>query len=638
MPIMIPAEIPGVIRKSEEIIFQVFKSSAKRNWVVLYGITIPSYVGNSLPDFVILMPDLVSVICLKVIESDSVESPPDQIKYPLDLAKESMETLIKHSHVSNSHPPPFFGYAAVLIDREKFTVSLPGESHVRSSDDLDAILEDYAIDMTGELWGNWEKMTQGDWECQHFPWEEAQEKLDRLRTEWVATGETITTIATIFHDNLETNRPQLLRLTDDQLEVLQLVGCQPPSSIPTESDDQIQSLKPVKDQPRVVVDGAAGTGKTVLAIEIARQRCEAGETVGLLCSNPYLNRRFMSWTETLSGSNGGRVIAGTPATLPLGVFGENQDLAAKHQQRLDDSKRSDDLPDLEGSLKLGYLDNNWQQFIAETLNDLNTLEQGPVFDYLIVDEAQNLCDEVFLHLQDALLKDGLKNGRWIMFGDFVNQNIVAPKIGQNGKEALGSFGLNWEDATLQINCRNTHEITEKTFKLVRIESPTMSGVYGPHVQIEYFKSQENLEEILDNLIINWEKRRFQSSQIILLSSGTGDEFDTSRNYSGWQLLNIAKEPSSGEDKTLKYSDVYDFQGLESDLAILVLPQTEKQVELAGGLTLPQEKHLRRVLYTGMSRAKAMLVIVADERWRSILERREFLHDKLIEVQQANEEM
>ena len=632
MPIMIPAEIPGTIRKSEEIIFQIFKSSAKRNWVVLHGITIPSYVGTSLPDFVILMPDLVSVICLKVIESDSVESLPGQIKDPLDLAKESMETLIKHSYVSNSHPPPFFGYAAVLIDREKFTVSLPGKSHVRSNDDLDAILETYAIDMTGELWENWEKMTQGNWECQHFPWEEAQEKLDQLRTEWVATGETITTIATIFHDNLETHRPQLLRLTDDQLEVLQLVGCQLPSSIPTESGDQIQSSEPVKDQPRVVVDGAAGTGKTVLAIEIARQRCEAGETVGLLCSNPYLSRRFMSWTETLSIDNGGKVIVGTPATLPSQVFGEDQARAAKHQQRLKDS------PDLEGSLKLGYLDNGWWQFIGETIEDLNTLEQVPVFDYLIVDEAQNLCDHVFLNLQDVLLKKGLKNGRWIMFGDFENQNIVSPKIGQNGKDSLKSFGLNWEDEMLQTNCRNTHEITEKTFKLVRIESPTMSGVYGPHVQIDYFESQENLEEILDNLIIDWEKRRFQSRQIILLSSGTGDEFDTNRNYSGWKLLNIADGPSSGKNKTLKYSDVYNFQGLESDLAILVLPQTEKHVQLAGGLTLPHEKHLRRVLYTGMSRAKAMLVIVADEGWRSTLERREFLHDKLIEVQQANEKM
>ena len=283
---------------------------------------------------------------------------------------------------------------------------------------------------------------------------------------------------------------------------------------------------------------------------------------------------------------------------------------------------------------MGYLDIGWQQFIDATIEDLNTLEEDPVFDYLIVDEAQNLCSKMFLDLQDALLKGGLENGRWIMFGDFKNQNIVSPYIEPNGKEALESFGLNWEEAELQTNCRNTHEITEKTHKLVGIESPTMSGVYGPHVQIEYFESQEKLLEILDNLILDWENRRFQSRQIILLSSGTGGEFNTERFYSGWRLLNIANEPSPGEGKTLRYSDVYDFQGLESELAILVLPQAENMVRLAEGFTLPQENHLRRVLYTGMSRAKAMLVIVADQGWENTLKSREFLFDTLISLQKT----
>ena len=42
------------------------------------------------------------------------------------------------------------------------------------------------------------------------------------------------------------------------------------------------------------------------------------------------------------------------------------------------------------------------------------------FDYLIVDEAQNLSDEVFLKLIDTVLKGKLANGRWAMFGDFEN--------------------------------------------------------------------------------------------------------------------------------------------------------------------------------------------------------------------------
>jgi len=136
-----------------------------------------------------------------------------------------------------------------------------------------------------------------------------------------------------------------------------------------------------------------------------------------------------------------------------------------------------------------------------------------------------------------------------------------------------------------------------------------------------------------------------SRQIVLLSSAGGEEFDPGRRYGGWRLLNIRdaeestqKSLEDGEEvttvsgdsspKTLRYSDVYDFQGLESELAILVLPVTDRQTVVAGGVTLPREKHLRRVLYTGMTRAKTMLVIVAHETYRETLELRQMTFQKL----------
>ena len=646
MPIMIPDPIPDSASDSEKAIFETFKVIAEgRDWEVLYQVS----AGSNQFDFVILMPYEKSVICLEVMEDtdykfvDGKWSAPTSgsLKSPIEQTRDAMETLRERfSTYFGCGSPLSLGHAVVFNDgteTEEWLLpeylsplvqgaTFPGFGLITGNDDVaeDALhpnslgqtLWEYAIDLGGDV-----------------PYDEskrAQEAVNQLRTDLISTGETVTTIAMIFHDNLETHRPQLLRLTDDQLNVLQLVGCQPPSTILSESDNQINDSESVEMELRCVVDGAAGTGKTVLAVEIARQRCEVGETVGLLCCNPHLSRRFERWAETLPSDNGGKVVAGTLATLPLWTFRADDVLKRKHQQRLDDS------PELEGSLKLGYLDSGWQQFIRETIEDLDALGQEQLFDYLIIDEAQNLCDEVFLHLQNALLKKGLQNGRWVMFGDFKNQNIVAPEIGQNGIKTLENFdNLKWEDATLQINCRNTHEITEKAAKLVGIKSPSMSGVYGPHVQIEYFKSQEQLEKTLDNLIQDWKNRSFQSRQIILLSSGTGGEFNANREYSGWKLLNIrekTEETSLMENNTIKYSNVYDFQGLESDLVILVLPQTEDMVKLAGGLALRREKHLNRVLYTGMSRAKVMLVILADEYWKRTLKRRESLYDKLSTLQ------
>ena len=266
-----------------------------------------------------------------------------------------------------------------------------------------------------------------------------------------------------------------------------------------------------------------------------------------------------------------------------------------------------------------------------------------MFDYLVVDEAQNLCDEVFLRLEDALVKGGIITGRWAMFGDFVNQDLTRNRVEGDGREALrewvrtrvnGLFDTNWSNGFLEVNCRNTQEIADEVARLVRIESPPRRGVHGPLVQTRYYGSQEELEEMLDGLTRDWHEIGYQSRQMIVLSSGGAEDLDASRSYGGWELQNIRDAdlatPQELEEvmwvsgdsspRTLRYSDVYEFQGLESDLAILILPVTEDQVVLAGNVTLPYEDHLNRVLYTGMSRATTMLIIVAHESYRGMLER------------------
>ena len=125
-----------------------------------------------------------------------------------------------------------------------------------------------------------------------------------------------------------------------------------------------------------------------------------------------------------------------------------------------------------------------------------------------------------------------------------------------------------------------------------------------------------------------------SRQIILLSSSS-DDFNTvpSRQYGGWKLLNVRESHGernldreevpdvSGDSspRKLRYSDIHDFQGLESEVVFLVIPLTEQQTEVGEVATLPQYDHLQRILYTGMSRAKAILIIVAHESHEEHLE-------------------
>ena len=587
MPIMIPDPIPDHASALEKAIFETFKRIPQTNWEVLYGVEISSHTTSANPvkiDFVIFIPNQLCVICIVVDPSmnpDRYESPSVE---DLDPAKKIMKNLrrsYKGTHF-RTNSPLSLGYAAVshnIDDHSELRIIIPDSDRgiiSESLDNLETTLKRYADTLNPELW-NLNLDTEEDWDEWRKSWDKAQLALDKLRSDLVSTGGTISTISTMFHDNLETHRPQLLRLTDDQLKVLQLVGCQPPSTNISESDDQINDSEPVEMQPRRVVNGAAGTGKTVLAIEIARQRCEEkGDKVALICSNSYLSSHFERWTKTLSSDKGGSVAAG--------IIKDFSSSGSQKQEK---------------------------------------------FDYLIVDEAQNLCDEGSLTSMDQLLEGGLTEGNWTMFGDFDYQNISSENLTETGDETIERLQKSYPltVSKLKINCRNTYEIAAAVSMLVDIETLPRLGVHGPFIEIEYFDSDspKNLDNLLDHLVGDLKDRKFFSRQIILLSSSR-DNFNTVCQYGGWKLLNVRelhgekKSPDvSGHlfPKTLRYSDIYDFQGLESEVVILVIP--EAQVTVGGDATLPDYDHLIRVLYTGMSRAKAMLIIVAEESYKEHLD-------------------
>jgi superfamily I DNA and RNA helicase len=58
------------------------------------------------------------------------------------------------------------------------------------------------------------------------------------------------------------------------------------------TNDQIRAFAMTRKTPRAVVFGGAGTGKTVLACEKARQLTDEGNTVLLTCFNEFLARRL----------------------------------------------------------------------------------------------------------------------------------------------------------------------------------------------------------------------------------------------------------------------------------------------------------------------------------------------------------
>jgi len=54
------------------------------------------------------------------------------------------------------------------------------------------------------------------------------------------------------------------------------------------TDEQVQALRLLRSQPRLLVEGGAGTGKTLLAVALAREHAAQGRAVLFTCFNKAL--------------------------------------------------------------------------------------------------------------------------------------------------------------------------------------------------------------------------------------------------------------------------------------------------------------------------------------------------------------
>jgi superfamily I DNA and RNA helicase len=73
------------------------------------------------------------------------------------------------------------------------------------------------------------------------------------------------------------------------------------------------------------------------------------------------------------------------------------------------------------------------------------------YDVLIIDEGQDLMKQAYVDVFDALLRGGIKNGRWRVFYD-PNQDIYK---GQQPKALQALGGSQPAQFRLHTNCRNT---------------------------------------------------------------------------------------------------------------------------------------------------------------------------------------
>jgi superfamily I DNA/RNA helicase len=330
-------------------------------------------------------------------------------------------------------------------------------------------------------------------------------------------------------------------------------------------EEQHEALDLIEAEPRVLFSGAAGTGKTFLAIEAARRASLQDQTVRVLCFNRLLGAWLAQQLKGLPRTN--------TSTLHKAML-EAAQINSPPQKDSDWWRRQ--LPNL----------------ALETL-----FEADDPVDILIVDEAQDLCMPEYLDVMDLMLKGGLAAGRWLMFGDFQRQAIYG--IG-DGREALSLRSPSFVRPVLHHNCRNTPRVGQAAVQLTGL-----GNVYkrfrrpDDGVNVEYLTYTSPIEQelklamALDLL----QKDHYPPEQIVILSPSNRS---IARECTTPALRQRLHPYDSAIRRRVRYTTIHSFKGLDAPAVIVT------DVEQAEG---PDAEAL---LYVAFSRGCDRLIVLASE--------------------------
>jgi hypothetical protein len=130
------------------------------------------------------------------------------------------------------------------------------------------------------------------------------------------------------------------------------------------------------------------------------------------------------------------------------------------------------------------------------------LEDGVIYDKIVMDEAQDLIRDSYLEVMNSCLEKGLARGRWIMVGDFSMQAIYADGISGSKMVEQLEERTSFIRFKLTVNCRNTKPICKEIETVTGFEAPhgLWTKVDGPPVQYITWSTREDQCKKLKTLL------------------------------------------------------------------------------------------------------------------------------------------
>lgn len=375
--------------------------------------------------------------------------------------------------------------------------------------------------------------------------------------------------------------------------------------------DQIDALSFLYGRSRGIVTGSAGTGKTLVAISLAKSLASNGlrvlflvptKSLKIAVAESLLRQGVSTYTATNQFANNVELFELSDGVVVSDPISLTRLLFDLQQKSLKDIKIQEKLRNDIADFRKASYGKSKDGMASRRAAEISVLPSRGEFDAIIVDETQDL--------PGMFIKQAMR---------FVNDPTVAPayffvdfqQIRAKWVDSLGQFPLPWDGiipqdsqiVSLGTNCRNPRSIGDE---LVRLNGPVRFHPLSPQGQDVRWVSYEGLPDasqmglIVKSLLLDLRRDGVFRKELLVVHAPMS--FLPSE-YSAYRKA----------IKTAMYGDfgfpsIDQIKGLESPVVVVVVgPQDEINEALVSQL------------YIAFSRATSFLMVCCSSDFQSRLD-------------------